>query len=460
MGSGSRSGIYVRISDDREGRELGVERQEEDCRAVLERLGTLLVDVYKDNDLGASTRSRKARPEYNRLLADARSGRIDHVIAYTSSRLTRRPREHEDLIELAERHGVTYSYVRSPSFDLNSSAGRRVARILAANDAGEAEDIAERVSRQKQQAQAEGRWIGGRRPFGFEADGTRPRQIEADAIADATNRILAGDSVRSVFREWNARGLLTATGTEWNGSKMRQMLMRPRNAGLIGNGDRIIGPASWDPIVPEETWHALVALLKDPERLTHRGVSRRMLGSFMFRCECGEPMMGGGLSAAGKPRYRCRRDRCQWRIAEPIDRLVLMVVERDLEVNGANLMPAPTDAAKPLRARLNALRVQEQEIAAAFGDPDVPFTAAQFATANRGLQEKIRAIEAELGRMQAGSVLSGIADAADPVKAFRAAGQDRQRAIIDARWSVTLRKVGPGRRAFDPESVAIKAKSE
>ncbi|HEX9497165.1 MAG TPA: hypothetical protein VF926_01955, partial [Mycobacterium sp.] len=29
-----RAGIYVRISDDREGRGLGVERQEEDCRAL------------------------------------------------------------------------------------------------------------------------------------------------------------------------------------------------------------------------------------------------------------------------------------------------------------------------------------------------------------------------------------------------------------------------------------------
>jgi hypothetical protein len=201
-----------------------------------------------------------------------------------------------------------------------------------------------------------------------------------------------------------------------------------------------------------------------------------MLGSFLYRCghyavkltfagkeylagECGEPMMGGGLSAAGKPRYRCRADRCQWRVAEPIDRFVLMVVEADLRKNGAGLMPAPTDMAKPLRERLNALRVQEQEIAAAFGDPDVPFTAAQFATANRGLQQKIRDVEAELGRLQAGSVLAGIADAADPVKAFRAAGQDRQRAIIDARWSVTLRKVGRGRRSFDPTSVVIEPKS-
>src|SRR5213078_4676766 len=97
--------IYCRISADREGRELGVERQEADCRALAERLGLHVVDVYIDNDLSASTRSRKDRPRYRQMLADARAGKVTTVIAYTSGRLTRRPREHEDLIDLATGHG-------------------------------------------------------------------------------------------------------------------------------------------------------------------------------------------------------------------------------------------------------------------------------------------------------------------------------------------------------------------
>jgi DNA invertase Pin-like site-specific DNA recombinase len=107
-------GIYLRISDDREGRELGVGRQEQDCLQLAARLRCPVHDVYKDNDISASTRSRKARPEYQRLLADARAGHVATVIAYTSGRLTRRPREHEDLIELAERHGVRFRLRRLP----------------------------------------------------------------------------------------------------------------------------------------------------------------------------------------------------------------------------------------------------------------------------------------------------------------------------------------------------------
>ncbi|HYS38449.1 MAG TPA: recombinase family protein, partial [Pseudonocardiaceae bacterium] len=126
---------------------MGVARQLEDCRQLAARNGDTVTRIYSDNDIGASTRSRKPRPEYQKMIKDARDGLIDKIIAYTSGRLTRRPREHEDLIDLAEQLGVAFGYVASPGFDLNTAAGRRVARILAATDAGEAEDISERARR-------------------------------------------------------------------------------------------------------------------------------------------------------------------------------------------------------------------------------------------------------------------------------------------------------------------------
>jgi hypothetical protein len=48
-----RAAIYVRISSDRTGAGLGVARQEEDCRALCERLGWQVVRVYPDNDVSA-----------------------------------------------------------------------------------------------------------------------------------------------------------------------------------------------------------------------------------------------------------------------------------------------------------------------------------------------------------------------------------------------------------------------
>ena len=131
--------IYARISLDAEGAELGVRRQEDDCRALAQQRGLEVAEVYVDNDMGASTRSKaKRRPDVERLLADARAGHFSVVLAYSNSRLTRRPLELETLIALHEQCGTTFETVVSGSDDLSTADGRMVARIKANIDAAEA----------------------------------------------------------------------------------------------------------------------------------------------------------------------------------------------------------------------------------------------------------------------------------------------------------------------------------
>lgn len=67
-----RVGIYVRISDDREGGGLGVKRQEDDCRLLAASLGWKVVEVYVDNDVTAADR-RKKRKDYIRMLEDVQA---------------------------------------------------------------------------------------------------------------------------------------------------------------------------------------------------------------------------------------------------------------------------------------------------------------------------------------------------------------------------------------------------
>jgi site-specific DNA recombinase len=104
--------IYVRISADQEALALGVERQEQDCRAKAAELGLDVVQVFSDNNISASRKGRKPRPGYSALIEAARAGKFTTVIAYSSSRLTRRPRELEDLIDLSEHRQVRFVYCK------------------------------------------------------------------------------------------------------------------------------------------------------------------------------------------------------------------------------------------------------------------------------------------------------------------------------------------------------------
>ncbi|MFH2071417.1 MAG: recombinase family protein, partial [Actinomycetota bacterium] len=85
-----RAGIYLRISSDPEGLRLGVQRQFEDCERICAQHGWEVTDVYEDNDRSAYR--GKPRPEYERMLDDLRSGRINAVAVYAQDRLTRHPK--------------------------------------------------------------------------------------------------------------------------------------------------------------------------------------------------------------------------------------------------------------------------------------------------------------------------------------------------------------------------------
>jgi site-specific DNA recombinase len=115
--SGQTAVLYLRISDDREGRALGVERQEEDCRALAEQLGVRIIKVFCDNDRSASTNTDEYRPDYEAMMRLLETESITVVIAYTSSRLTRKPVEHERQLALARTHGTQFYYVRGQVLD-------------------------------------------------------------------------------------------------------------------------------------------------------------------------------------------------------------------------------------------------------------------------------------------------------------------------------------------------------
>jgi DNA invertase Pin-like site-specific DNA recombinase len=476
-----RAAIYCRISDDREGRELGVQRQEEDCRAVAARMGYTVVEVYVDNDISASTRSKKPRPKYVKLIKDAKAGQFDVIIAYTSSRLTRKPREHEDLIDLAQDHGVQFAYVSSPSFDLNTSAGQMIARIMAAKDAGEAGDISERAQRQRAQNRATGTWSGGRRPYGYHSDGMTVLAEEAAEVLKASEAVLNGASLNGLVTDWNKRGLTTTAGNPWTGRSLRRTLMRARNAGLMGHVDKsqdkantvetVVGPARWPVIVPEPLWRGVVAILSDPGRNVSPGPARRWRGTGLYLChEHGSTIYvnaTGGKNRQKYSSYTCSTSKHVARMALAVDDFVdRVVVKRLSQPDAIDLLRKPDgpDTAK-LATEAVALRAQRDNLASLLMQGVL--TEVGVRRESEKLRVQIESIEAQMADAVRGSALAGLVGVPDVKKAWDATPMDCQRVVIDELMTVTLlpsrkgRPPGwkPGDYYFDPETVDVQWKS-
>jgi len=213
---------YLRISDDREGKELGVQRQEEDVRNFAAQLGVTLVRIYCDNDISASTNSAEYRSDYEDMMGQLEVGPVRIVLSYTKARLTRKPEENERQIKLARQHGAKYYYVRGQSLDLQVSANRKMDRIQNAMDAGTAEDIQELTLRKKLQDAREGKSPGGCRTFGYGkvigynpatgkeiCDPHQVRVTEVAALKDGKRWTLVGDSQFTCVQRWNNQGIKT-----------------------------------------------------------------------------------------------------------------------------------------------------------------------------------------------------------------------------------------------------------
>ncbi|KZE89105.1 recombinase family protein [Microbacterium sp. TNHR37B] len=286
--------IYTRISDDKEGLALGVQRQREDCLAKAEALGLAVVADFEDNDTSASTRSRKRRPGYEDMLSRARGGEFSTIIAYSNSRITRRPRELEDLITLFERHGTVIRTVVSGDDNLATADGRMVARIKAAVDAAEAERVGERVERSARQRVESGRWHGGVPPFGYRKEDKQLHVDEAESklVLEAVTRVLdQDDTLYGIVRDWSARGVTTRRGSAWRRSVLHKVLTNPALAGINSAGVE----NCWEAIIDKQTHERLTdRLAPDSSRRTNPlGVksSKHVLGGGIVVCgACEKPL--------------------------------------------------------------------------------------------------------------------------------------------------------------------------
>jgi site-specific DNA recombinase len=333
--------IYCRISQARDGSTLGVDRQEPPTRALCERLGWKVTQVFVDNDLSAYRGKR--RPDFEEMLALAKGRHIRAIAAWDADRLSREPRENEDLIDLAEQHGIKLATVTG-EYDLATPSGRLHFRIKGAIARHESEYRAERIRlKQDELARAGKVGGGGTRPFGYLSDrvtlhtspfcllGSRETVEggEAELVREAAERVLLGEALHAILTDWTKRGVHTVTGKPWRTKVLSGLLLSPRIAGLRQHQGVTIGKAAWPAIISEETHERLKVLLTDPARQLNGGKLARsyLLSGFIFCGLCGQKLVARPRDdkrrcyccASGVNFNGCGKIR---RLAEPVENLV------------------------------------------------------------------------------------------------------------------------------------------
>ena len=456
---GGTATIYLRMSQDKDGMSLGVQRQEQECRALCELKGWTVREVFEDNDISAT--KGKQRPNFEALLVS----KPERVIVWHTDRLVRLTKDLERVIEL----GVNVHAVTAGHLDLSTPAGRAVARTITAWATYEGEQKSLRQQAQARQMAVAGRSWWTFRPFGFEMDGTH-RKDEANALRKAYSDVLAGRPLTRIYKDLNEAGYRTNRGNEWGHVAFRTMLLRPRNAGIRNYKGEEVGQAAWDGIVDEATYRATVRLLTNPARHVSGDGKRVAMLSGIATCgkvrtdgsTCGGRMTrawrGGNKDAAKSyPVYECM-SRCSTAQEEFADSYVTRKVIEKLSDADASRWFAPTvangETPENLHDTAQSLRTRLAELADAYAGGLV--TIAQMTSATQTLRESLDTVEGQLASAGRVSPLAGL-DLEYVWQEFESADIDRRRAIVlSVVESIVFVPQGKGSRIPRAENIVIK----
>jgi hypothetical protein len=116
------------------------------------------------------------------------------------------------------------------------------------------------------------------RPYGYADDRITIIDEEAEVICEATRRVLAGESLTSVCRDFEKRDIRTPAGRHWLPTTLRRLLASARISGRREHTPRssfqttrpllgeIVADAVWPAIISPVDSDRLRALLNDPAR--------------------------------------------------------------------------------------------------------------------------------------------------------------------------------------------------
>lgn len=265
----SRAAIYTRKSSE-EGLDMdfnSLDAQRESCEAYIasqKAEGWLLTtDRYDDGGFSGGTMER---PALKRLLADVEAGKVSVIVVYKIDRLSRSMLDFLNLIELFERHGVTFVSV-TQSFNTKDAMGRMALNILVTFAQFEREVIGERIRDKVAASRKKGIWMGGWTPLGYEVRDRKLNIHETDAerVRAIFNRFVQLKSATLLARELVAAGQRNRYGHLLDKGVLYKLL---NNRVYIGEAVHkgTSYPGEHEPIIDRTLWNRVHAILKESPR--------------------------------------------------------------------------------------------------------------------------------------------------------------------------------------------------
>ena len=297
----NRAAIYARVSDQSQDAEdkTSISEQTYEMEAYCERRGLTVVARYQEVGQGWS----KKRPEFQRMLADARHGRFDTIVCWKSDRLSRGMYPAAALMEVVEAHQINLEAVMD-AIDMKTFG------LMAAIGKIELDNFRERASMGKRGTAKQGRIPVSNVPYGYRVgDDGRPEIVESES--EVVRRIFNmcvhdGLGARVIGQRLTADGVPVANeGKRWWDGQIYRILSNETYKGTWWYGKaRYIStedgirvhekdrdtwiPVPFPEIVDEQTWDLAQSIMKKRRTRSSRNTKIFYLLQHLVRCTgCG-----------------------------------------------------------------------------------------------------------------------------------------------------------------------------
>lgn len=289
--------IYARYSAGPRQTDQSIEGQLRVCTDFCKQRGLTVIDTYCDRHISGRT---DERPEFQRLIADAKRKKFEAVVVYKTDRFARNKYDSAVYKRELKRNGIQIFYAAEaipdgPEGIILESLMEGLAEYYSA-------ELAQKIKRGMHESALKCQSTGSGRPLGYRVDEQKRFQIDpesAQTVQTIFEQYIKGESNAAICELLNSRGLRTAQGKPFNKNSINRIIKNRKYIGEYRYHD-IVVEGGMPAIISKDTFNLAQAEME--RRRTRKAPkspkAEYLLAGRLFCGHCKGPMQG--VSGTGK----------------------------------------------------------------------------------------------------------------------------------------------------------------
>jgi len=326
--------IYARYSSSSQ-TEQSIDGQLRDCYEYAAREGYNVIGEYIDRALTGRTDNR---PDFQRMISDAKKNQFQYVIVYKLDRFTRNRYDSAVYKHKLKQYGV--KVVSATESISDNPEGIILEAVLEASAEYYSLELSQKIRRGCRESALKGQFVGGSVPIGYKLQDKRLviDEEKAPIIKWVFEEYAKGVSKKEIIDALADKGIRAKSGKPYGSTAFQKALRCEKYIGVMRWADIVVEDGC-PALIDKATFEKVQELLDKNRKAgaTKKARTEYILYSKLFCGHCGTKMIGDSGTSKGGARhhyYSCQaRKNCKAcdKKAEKKDYLEWYVVEQTLE---------------------------------------------------------------------------------------------------------------------------------